>query len=175
MCQKRILFENKPNFKCQCLSDNETNTYMNNMFCIWRVYWFLRCDSSDGYMGLSKIQVEKSFLPLLKLSVDWVAQMVEWLATGWMVQVSNPGGGRIFRTCPDQPWGPPSLLYNGYGVIPMDSKWPEHDPSLPSSAKVWKQSRAIPLLSLRAFVACEKGETYLPNIKYNHTWNGGKI
>jgi hypothetical protein len=26
-----------------------------------------------------------------------------------------------------------------------------------------KQSRAIPLLSLRAFVACEKGETYLPN------------
>jgi hypothetical protein len=21
--------------------------------------------------------------------------------------------GEIFRTCPDQPWGPPSLLYNG--------------------------------------------------------------
>jgi hypothetical protein len=23
-----------------------------------------------------------------------------------------------FCTCPDQPWGPPSLLYNGYGVFP---------------------------------------------------------
>ena len=23
---------------------------------------------------------------------------------------SNPGGGEIFRTCPDRPWGPPSLL-----------------------------------------------------------------
>jgi hypothetical protein len=22
----------------------------------------------------------------------------------------------IFRTCPDLPWGPPSLLYNGYHV-----------------------------------------------------------
>ena len=35
------------------------------------------------------------------------------LATGWAVRGSNPGGGDIFRTCPDRPWGPPSLLYNG--------------------------------------------------------------
>jgi hypothetical protein len=28
------------------------------------------------------------------------------------------GGGEIFRTYPDQPWGPPSLLYNGYRVFP---------------------------------------------------------
>jgi hypothetical protein len=35
------------------------------------------------------------------------------------------------------------------------------DPSPPSSAEVQKQSRAIPLLSLRAFAACKKGETYL--------------
>jgi hypothetical protein len=26
--------------------------------------------------------------------------------------------GEIFRTCPDRPWGPPSLLYNGYRVFP---------------------------------------------------------
>jgi hypothetical protein len=25
---------------------------------------------------------------------------------------SNPGGGKIFRTRPDQPWGPTSPLYN---------------------------------------------------------------
>jgi hypothetical protein len=26
---------------------------------------------------------------------------------------SNPGGGEVFRTRPERPWGPPSLLYNG--------------------------------------------------------------
>jgi hypothetical protein len=35
------------------------------------------------------------------------------LATGWTVRGSNAGGGEIFRTFPDRPWGPPSLLYNG--------------------------------------------------------------
>ena len=35
-----------------------------------------------------------------------------------MVRGSNPGGGEIFRTCPDRPWGPPSLLYNGYRIFP---------------------------------------------------------
>ena len=33
---------------------------------------------------------------------------------------SNPGGGEIFRIRPDRPWGPPSLLYNGYRVFPGD-------------------------------------------------------
>jgi hypothetical protein len=26
--------------------------------------------------------------------------------------------GEIFRNCPDRPWGPPNLLYNGYRVFP---------------------------------------------------------
>ena len=34
---------------------------------------------------------------------------------GWMVQESNPVDAR-FSTYPDQPWGPPSLLYKGYQV-----------------------------------------------------------
>jgi len=28
-----------------------------------------------------------------------------------------PVGGEIFRTRPDRPWGPPTLLYNGYRVF----------------------------------------------------------
>jgi hypothetical protein len=37
---------------------------------------------------------------------------------------SNPGGGEIFRTCSDRPWGPPNLLYNGYRVFPgLMSGW----------------------------------------------------
>jgi len=38
-------------------------------------------------------------------------------------------GGEIFRTCPDRPWGPPSLLYNGYRNFPRGKatgawRWP---------------------------------------------------
>jgi len=40
------------------------------------------------------------------------------VTTGWTVRESNPGGGEIFRTRPDRPWGPPSLLYNRYRVFP---------------------------------------------------------
>ena len=48
----------------------------------------------------------------------------------------NSGGGEIFRTCPDRPWGPPSLLYNGYRVFPGGKERPGRDaePSPPSSA-----------------------------------------
>jgi len=60
---------------------------------------------------------------------------------GWTVRGSNPGGGKIFRTCPDLPWGPPNLLYNGYPVFPGGKDWPGHDadPSPPSSAVVMKE------------------------------------
>jgi len=40
---------------------------------------------------------------------------------GWGGGESNPGGGgggEIFRTRPDGPCGPPSILYNGYRVFP---------------------------------------------------------
>jgi hypothetical protein len=36
----------------------------------------------------------------------------------------NPGGGKIFCTCPDQPWGTSSLLYNGYWASFPAVKWP---------------------------------------------------
>ena len=58
------------------------------------------------------------------------------IATGWAVRGSNPGGGKIFRTCPDRPWGPPSLLYNGYRVFSGGKERPGRDvnPSPASSA-----------------------------------------
>jgi hypothetical protein len=31
----------------------------------------------------------------------------------WTVRGLNPDGGEAFCTCPDWPWGAPSLLYNG--------------------------------------------------------------
>ena len=49
-------------------------------------------------------------------------------------------GGEIFRTCPDRPWGPPSLLYDGYRVFPGGKERPgrDADPLPPSSAVVMK-------------------------------------
>ena len=36
-------------------------------------------------------------------------------------------GARFFRTCPDLPWVPPSLLYNGYRVFPEGKERPGRD------------------------------------------------
>jgi hypothetical protein len=60
-----------------------------------------------------------------------VAQAIKRMARGWTVRGSNPGGGEIFCTCPDRPWGPPSLLYNVYRVFPGDKERPggDADPS----------------------------------------------
>jgi hypothetical protein len=50
----------------------------------------------------------------------------------------NPGEDKIFRTYLDRPWGPPSLLYNGYRVFPEGRKRPgrDADPSPHPSAEV---------------------------------------
>ena len=83
----------------------------------------------------------KTNLPYLLLqALGRVAQSVQRLATGWTVRGSIPSGGEIFRTCPDRPSGPPSLLYNGYRVFPGGKERPgrDADPSPPSSAVVMK-------------------------------------
>ena len=64
------------------------------------------------------------------------------IATGY--GLGGPGiesrWGEIFRTCPDRPWGPPILLYNGYRVFPGGKARPgrDADPSPPASAVVKK-------------------------------------
>jgi len=54
---------------------------------------------------------------------------------------SNTDGGEIFRTGPDWPCGPPSLLYYGYRVFLGGKEGQERDadPSPPSSAVVKKE------------------------------------
>ena len=57
----------------------------------------------------------------------------------------------IFRTCPDRPWGPPNLLYNGYRVFSGKKRGrgvtlTPHPLLVPWSRK----SRTIPLLPLWA-------------------------
>ena len=50
--------------------------------------------------------------------VGRVAQSLYRLTTGWTVRRSNPGGGEIFRICPDRPWGPPTSCAMGTGSFP---------------------------------------------------------
>ena len=54
--------------------------------------------------------------------------------------------GEIFRTCPDRPWGPSSLLYNVYRVFPGGKVRPgrDADPSNPSSAEVKNRVELYP-------------------------------
>jgi len=58
------------------------------------------------------------------------------MAMGWTVRRLHPGEGKIFRTCPDRPWGPHSLLYNRYQVFLGSKERAGHDADLspPSSA-----------------------------------------
>ena len=89
-------------------------------------------------MSYYKFSLLKHFT---KGTVVRVAQSVKRLASGRAVLGSNPGGGEIFRTCPDRPWGPPSLLYNGYRVFPGGKERPvcDADPSPSFSAVVIKE------------------------------------
>jgi hypothetical protein len=85
--------------------------------------------------------------------VFYIMYFLYRLAMGWAVRESNPGGGEIFRTCPDRPWGPSSLFYNGYRVFHGGKKRPgrDADTSPPSSAVVMKGYRysATPLWAVR--------------------------
>ena len=59
--------------------------------------------------------------------------------------------GEVFRTCPDRPWGPPSLLYNGYRVFPGGKERPGRDADPSPLLVPWsRKGRAIPLLPLWA-------------------------
>ena len=73
-------------------------------------------------------------------SVGRVAQSVLRLTRGWTVRDRNPVW-KTFSARPDRPWGPPSLLYNGYRVFPGVKVRPgsaaDHSP--PSSAAVMEE------------------------------------
>jgi hypothetical protein len=64
-------------------------------------------------------------------------------AMGWRVRGSNPGGGKTFRTHPDQHWGPPTTSFPGV-------KQPVHgiDHPLPSRAEV-KERVLLPPMGLQ--------------------------
>jgi len=82
--------------------------------------------------------------------VGRVAQSVYRLTTSWTVRDRIPVW-TTFSSRPDRPWGPPSLLYNGYRIFPgvkcgRGVMLTTHPLLVPRS---WK-SKAIPLPTLWA-------------------------
>ena len=72
-------------------------------------------------------------------------------ATGY--ELDGPGiefrWERDFLTCPDRPWGPPSLLYNGYRVFLEGKKRTGRDADPSPLLVTWsRKGRAIPLFPL---------------------------
>ena len=56
-----------------------------------------------------------------------------------------------YPTCPDRPWGPLSLRYNGYQVFPRGKERPGRDANPSPLLMTWsKKSRAIPVFPLKA-------------------------
>ena len=100
--------------------------------------WFFLNDFDQNY---SRTKVFPNlFLNTKFYTCGQRSRYSDWLRAG-RSEVLIPVGGEIFRTCPDQPWGPPSLLYNGYRVFPGGRERPgrDADPSPPSSAVVMKE------------------------------------
>jgi hypothetical protein len=65
-------------------------------------------------------------------------------------------GGEIFRTRPDRPWSPNSLLYQGYQVSFQGMKLPERDvnnpPQLALRLKKEQSYTCTPLLGPRGLL-----------------------
>jgi hypothetical protein len=76
------------------------------------------CNKNLSMPSEARINLTQVFVIFLSGNDHCCGSSQYRLATDWMVRGSNPGGGEIFRTRPDQPWCPPSLLYNGYWVFP---------------------------------------------------------
>jgi hypothetical protein len=73
--------------------------------------------------GIKMISLEETLKLhlLISCSLQEVVGRDSVVGTATSYGLEGPGiesrwGGKILRTLPDQPWGPPSLLYNGYRV-----------------------------------------------------------
>jgi len=85
-------------------------------------------------------QLQLIIIIIIIITMYHLLPEISRLAKGWTVRRSNSGGGEIFRTCPDRPWGPHSPLYNGYRVFPGGKKRPVRDADLsPHSSVVVKK------------------------------------
>ena len=94
--------------------------------------------TSNSYCFSTETEVTRTQLSIILYIAIYPGQLswyTDWLRAGRYGD-RIPVGGEIFFSCPDRPWSPPSLLYNGYWVFPEGKKRPGRGavPSPPSSA-----------------------------------------
>jgi hypothetical protein len=97
-----------------------------------------------AFRSMHKVLVSKAHLliPRVKLDVEKITSgkkklfsyLLNACGAGGVVGIATGYGvdGPVIKsrwgcTCPDRPWGPPSLLYNGYQVFPGDKERPGRD------------------------------------------------
>ena len=82
------------------------------------ITWALGCDSQLWQRSLSFL-CSSYLMFLMSPSCSGGRDSSVGIVTSYGLDGpgSNPGEGEISRTRPDWPWGPPSLLYNGYRVF----------------------------------------------------------
>ena len=89
----------------------------------WRVSWN-QYSAKPYFRGVIVYCTIEIFRPSwIKFGTGTVRLVLSFAKIGLVnatphLRWSNPGGGKISRTHPDRPWGPPGLLYNGYHVFP---------------------------------------------------------
>ena len=129
-----------------------SRSYLNHLGCkdykhiyMTDVEWDLLHQKSQFVSEWIRTLTVSKIITVL-IIILWEPGSVVGTATGY--GLDGPGieswWGRDYpRTCPDQHWGPPSLLYNGYRVFPRGKERPgrDADPSPPSSAVVMKGYR----------------------------------
>ena len=113
------------------------------VFCpdLW-IFLLAANSPSSCLYSVAILQIQEFFFLSVSQLVCGPSSSVS-IMTGYGVDgpgIESRWGGEIFRTCPDRPWGPPSLLYNGYRVFPGGKERPgrDADPSRPPSAVVKK-------------------------------------
>ena len=107
--------------------------------------WYWRIFTKFDIDGISRNLILTDFHLLWNFSIFVVKNfslVIIWQELRVLLRV-------IFRTCPDQPWGPPSPLYNGYQVFPGGKERSGRDAEPSPLLVPWSRKiRTIPLLPL---------------------------
>jgi hypothetical protein len=110
------------------------------------------------YCHLLWTMAHENFRPLSdmhNIKGGTIMQSVQSLSTGWMVWDLHCGHSKglpLLQTCPYNPWGPTSLLYNGYWRCFLGVKWLQRgiDQPCPFSPKVRNKQRYTSIAPLPA-------------------------
>ena len=118
-------------------SVNEAITQNSKLFRTKQAECYQKLVSLRGDMAADFYDPEgECYASIYKQNLLYIALFCEYTShmakkkSWWM---------RDFRTCPDRPWGPPSLLYNGYRGFPGGKVRPGHDFDPSPSAVVIKR------------------------------------